>query len=67
MIVDHYIVSYMSGRQEANESSKFVKQSVETDFKVSNLDPYTFAFFTIVAERQGAIGPKVCIGISTGN
>ena len=67
MGVDHYIVSCMSGRQEANEYDNFVKDSRETDFKVSNLDPYTFVFFTIVAVYQGTIGPEVSVGISTGN
>ena len=67
MGVDHYLVSYISGRQETFESSMFVRGSIETDFMVSNLASYTFLFFTIVAELQGMIGPEVCIGISTGN
>ena len=67
MVVDHYIVSYMVGEQEATENAKFVRQSGETDFKVYNLIPYTFASFTIAAEYQGTIGPEVSIGISTSN
>ena len=66
MIVDHYLVSYMSGRQEMNEFVNFVRQSVETEFIISDLDPYTFGLFTIVAEYQGKLGPEVCIGLSTG-
>ena len=67
LAVDHYLVSYISVRQETSESFQFVRGSMETDFNMSNLASYTFVLFTIEAVYQGMIGPGVCIGISTGN
>ena len=67
MGVDRYIVQYTFGQQETNQFALIVRQSEETYLEVSNLNPYTSAFFTIMAEYQDMIGPEVCIGVSTGN
>ena len=69
MDVDHYYLKYMCvcEGEVGSDFEYFVKERIETEFEVSDLDPCTFTLSMIAAEYQGKIGPEVCIAISTGN
>ena len=59
----HYYVNYKYGLQQTTG----VIETVQTQFELSNLGPYTSTFFTITAVYQEIMGPHVFVGISTGN
>ena len=56
MCVSCYYVQFSSA------SESFVKETMETMFKRSNLTPSTFVSLSIRAEYQGRLGPQVYIG-----
>ena len=58
--VDEYYVEYTLGLEYS------VKETMETEFELSNLAPLTYVLFGVRAAYQGRLGPKVYIGQSTG-
>ena len=59
----HYYVKYTYELQQTTG----VIETVQTQFELSNLGPNTNIFFTITAVYQEIMGPRVFVGISTGN
>ena len=59
----HYYVKYTYGLEQITG----VTETEQTQFELSNLDPYTSTFITIAAVYQEIIGPHVFVRISTGN
>ena len=59
----HYYVKYTHGLLQITG----VLNIVQTQFELSNLDPYTWIFFTIAAVYQEITGPHVFGKIFTGN
>ena len=67
MDVEQYFITVLSELNDGYGNIVFVVETNQTEIEVSNFKPQTNAFFTIVAEYQGKCGPKVTIGILTGN
>ena len=59
----HYNVEYTFGLEQTTS----VIETIQTQFELSNLGPYTNILFTITAVYQEIMGPPVFVGISTGN
>ena len=67
MNVDSYLITYQCGDDETVGFCHPAMENVPSQFVLANFYPKTYTLFTIVAEYQGMIGPKVSIGIFTGN
>ena len=67
MNVDDYFITYQCGWDERVGFHHPATENVPTQFEIANLYPKTYTLFTIAAEYQGKVGPKVSIEIFTGN
>ena len=67
MNVDCYLITYQHGCAETVGFHHPAMENGSTQFVLENLYTKTYTLFTIAAEYQGRIGPKVSIGIFTGN
>ena len=67
MNVDGYFIAYQRGWDETVLFHHPATENVPTQFEIANLYPKTYTLFTIAAEYQGKVGPKVSVKIFTGN
>ena len=66
MEVDLYYIKCTCRLNEKTKIDLFHVKTKKTEIEVSKTNSYIDAFFTVVAEYQGKIGPEVMIGIYIG-
>ena len=67
MDVEHYFITVLSTLNEGYGNPVCVVKTIQTEIEFYDFEPQTNVLFTIVAEYQGRVGPKVTIGTVTGN